>query len=734
MTAAALRGHLAGSPTSVDTAKKEAIAELPKKTPPDFTLPKPDAFLVVEVDELFRATTIVALRRMVDEVAKLEVVADLVWIESVPIFNRFGIPRPILPQHDAADEAFKKAEVGVLQHPLIRGQLVSDDAKTLLMPIQLDWINVESDTQCTELVLATARSAIEACGQDGIRVRLTGPVPLFVETNKALSRNHIKFQFIGYSLAFVITVFLFRGLMPVFIVGCVPAVGIFWTTGLLKLFGESTNLLTDVIMPVLIAMVGLTDGVHLMMHIRHCRAAGVDRVAAAADAIRVIGLACGLTSVTTAIGFGSLMLADAAFIQSFGRACMIGVTISFVAVVTVIPLLTATRLGKNIHRGHEHDLVGRNLNSSLWLLDLTVARPRMMSYIAILLTVGLSIPALSLRPDNKIKNALPSDSEIYDAMVHCDEAMGGIDFAYIIMRWPQHATNGEIYDFVEAVEKLVDSEPLLRYPLSIRNLLETFPGEGLSNEARMSFLDFLPPDLQSMLIVEERRQTLMTVRMADTGLAKYRPAFERLEREFEEVSHRHKGFSAHFAGATYYRARELYKVVSGLAKSLGAAAGIIFVVLTIAYRSIRIGLISIVPNMFPLVVTATVLRLTGGSLDFASACAFTVCLGIAVDDTIHFLTRFRQEQLKTPDQLEAVRTSFIGVGTALVTTTVILIVGFSTALTSNLPDHRMFAAMACATIGSALFGDLLFLPAMLIYFRPRRREWFEAASRDTDTL
>jgi predicted RND superfamily exporter protein len=237
----------------------------------------------------------------------------------------------------------------------------------------------------------------------------------------------------------------------------------------------------------------------------------------------------------------------------------------------------------------------------------------------------------------------------------------------------------------------------------------------------MSFLKLLPTDLKSMLYVEERRQTIMTVRMADTGIAKYRPVFDRLEQKFAELQTDHAGFAASFSGLTYFRARELYTVVSDLAKSLGTAALIIFIVLAFVYRSIRIGLISIIPNMFPLVVTATVLRLTGGSLDFASACAFTVCLGIAVDDTIHFLTRFRQEQLKTSDQLEAVRKSFIGVGTALVTTTVILVVGFSTALTSNLPDHRMFAAMACATISSALLGDLLFLPAMLVYFRPRRK-------------
>ncbi len=166
------------------------------------------------------------------------------------------------------------------------------------------------------------------------------------------------------------------------------------------------------------------------------------------------------------------------------------------------------------------------------------------------------------------------------------------------------------------------------------------------------------------------------------------------------------------------RSRDLYQVVVDLAKSLGVASVVIFVVITLVYRSLRIGLISIIPNVFPLVFTGTVLVMMGGALDFASVCAFTVCLGIAVDDTIHFLTRF--EKSEESSLADSIRSTYLGVGTAMVTTTVILVLGFGTALTSELPDHRMFAGMACATIAAALVGDLLFLPAMLVCFPAKK--------------
>ncbi|MFH1302986.1 MAG: MMPL family transporter, partial [Planctomycetota bacterium] len=124
-------------------------------------------------------------------------------------------------------------------------------------------------------------------------------------------------------------------------------------------------------------------------------------------------------------------------------------------------------------------------------------------------------------------------------------------------------------------------------------------------------------------------------------------------------------------------------------------------------------------NMFPLAVTGAFLVFTGQALEIVSVCAFTVCLGIAVDDTIHFLTRFREEQLLVDSDEEAIRRAFTGVGTALIMTTVILVAGFSTVVFSDMRDQRIFAIMSGLTIASALFGDLVFLPALLAQYAKR---------------
>ncbi|MFC1759633.1 hypothetical protein ACFL2H_12845, partial [Planctomycetota bacterium] len=181
LTGLAIWGHAAGGPSSEDQAAKNPAKSEPdaerKIPPPDFTLPKPDAYLVVQVENLFQDRTVAALRTMVAAVDDLEIVGDIMWVERVPLLNLLGVPRPIFPPDGSSDRSFEKSRAAVMKHPLIVGQLISEDCKTLLMPIQFDWINIESDEQCTDGILRTARNAITQSGETDIRVRLTGPSP-----------------------------------------------------------------------------------------------------------------------------------------------------------------------------------------------------------------------------------------------------------------------------------------------------------------------------------------------------------------------------------------------------------------------------------------------------------------------------------------------------------------------------------------------------------------------------
>ena len=498
--------------------------------------------------------------------------------------------------------------------------------------------------------------------------------------------------------------------------------GVFWTLGIFHYIGWDDNPFNSVVVPVLLCMVGFTDGVHMMVQIRKHRAAGLSAADAARKSIREVGLACWLTSFTTAIGFGSLVLAHHAVVREFGYCCVVGVLVTFVSVITVIPLLCSSPLGKHVHKGYGKNLIDQNLERITGVIDFVIRRYRMITWVAIVSTLALAAVTLLLRPDERITSNLSESTEPAIALAHIDKHFGGMETAEIGIRfYDMPSDSGEIMTVVGKVEEMLRQEPKLGHPLSIHSLLKALPGEGDPAE-RMSLLDLLPPQLKRAYFVPEDHSASVTFRLQDIGIAQYNDVFERVEARLTEIQQQHPDFVLSLQGNAPRRWRDLYRIVVDLAFSLGTASFIIFVVLAFVYRSVRIGLISIIPNTFPLAATGCVMYFAGLNLEIVSVCAFTVCLGIAVDDTIHFMTRFYEEDEITADRSLAIRRAFVGVGTALIMTTVVLIVAFSTALLSDARDFRIFAMMGILTIGCALFADLFFLPALLVRFAPDKNK------------
>jgi len=205
-------------------------------------------------------------------------------------------------------------------------------------------------------------------------------------------------------------------------------------------------------------------------------------------------------------------------------------------------------------------------------------------------------------------------------------------------------------------------------------------------------------------------------RIQDIGIAKYGPVFERVELALQQISKRHPKFSLRLDGDAVWRWRNIYQILTDLATSLGTASIVIWLILTIVYRSIRIGLISIVPNLFPLVATGAMLVFAGQYLELVTVCVFTICIGIAVDDTIHFLTRYVDELASGDEHRATIQRAFTGVGSALLMTTIVLVTGMMTAVFGDARDARLFGMMGSITIATALFADIVFLPALLSRF------------------
>jgi uncharacterized protein len=680
------------------------------------SLGRADTLLVVRSQQLFTYQGAEAMRDIVDSLEALETVESVSWMDTAPPLNIFGLPEPIVPRGKASPQRFAVAQEKAVNNPLVVGQYLSPDAETTLVMINFDWLFVREDADCTDRIVETARKALEAHPGVEMDLSITGPVPLRLMLVANRTANEFKFQMIAYSIILLMATILFRGLMAVVAVAAAPIMGVLWTMGLIRYFGLEDNPFSPVIVPILVSLVGFTDSVHMMVYVRKRMKLGEDPVAACRHALALVGLACFLTSLTTAIGMGSLSFAHHEVVREFGWACVIGVFVTWLSVMMAIPLFCRTPFGKTLSVGVDRAFIEKNLELFTGSVRSFLKYPRLVSICSIALLIVLMAIASTLRPDDRTSNSMPKGSPAQLTLAHLDQSMGGLDICRIEISWQGTDVYPEdVARLVTRVDEILDSEPLIGHPVSVSRLLAAMPGEDPPEE-KMSMVDLLPPPLKLSVFDPEARKATILFRVQDLGTARYKPVFERIEAQLDRLQEEHPNFVFEMAGGPIWKWRDLYQIVVDLVTSLGSASLIILVVLAIAFRSSRIGLISIVPNTLPLAAAAAWLVFIGQPLEMVSVCAFTICLGIAVDDTIHFLTRYREEQRGIGSRNEKIERAFHGVGTGLIMTTIVLVAGFCSVLTSETPEHRTFATMGAITLTVALLVDLFLLPALLSYF------------------
>ena len=596
-----------------------------------------DSVIVVESPDLFSPVGAQAMRAIVEDLEATDIVNDVVWMDEIPMLNIFSLPTPVLPHESASQQRFELAKQKALKHPFIKGQLLSTDCQTTLLLVTFDRFFIQDDQDVYTKIREIAEATQKRFPKFDAEFTVTGSLPIWVETRKSHTENHSNYQMIAYGMIGLMSLILFRGFAAVFVVALAPVLGVFWTLGFIRFFELDLNPFNDIVLPVLVSLIALTDGVHLMAEIRNLRAKGLAPREAAAEGVRRVGLACALTSITTAIGFGSLYLANHTMVQEFGASCVLGVLLSFLAVVTTIPLVCSTWLGKFVHLGREKSLIDKNLGKISGIVDYVILRKRTFAISAIVLTVVFVLVSLQLRPDERLSMLMPASSEAAIGLGKIDKAMNGVERASVDVSWSSEVEDGspEIVRVIQQVDEALRDEELIGHPLSILKLIESMPGDGPAVD-RMSMLELLPASLKRAFYVPETRQANVLFRVQDLGIATYDPVFRRVQEDLRSIQSEHPQFELALTGNAVWRWENLFQIVVDLATSLGTAVLIIFVVLALVYKSLRIGLISLVPNLFPLAVSGVYLYLTGQALEVVTVCAFTVCLGIAVDDTIHF--------------------------------------------------------------------------------------------------
>lgn len=674
-------------------------------------------YLMLRSDALFSRKSLGDLQQLTSDVRQIDGVEAVTSLtdERILVFDPF--PRPLIAADVSAldESALQRMRQAALSHSLVAGQLVDERGEYALVIVRLqgDALAI-SEIQPIDQQLDALAARYSATSS--LKVRVTGLPSIRVDAFTHVRQESVRFTVQCAVAAVIMAVLILRCWQMVVVVCAAALTGACWTVGTLGLVGEQITVLT-VVLPTLVITVGFTDAVHLVVDVRHSRAMGLAPTIAARDALRHLTVACGLTSLTTAVGFASLGVTRTQIVQRFGLACGMGAVVTFFAVIVIVPLLSSTWLGAGMlpaKRGQRVDALVSDWGGRL--IDHVLKQRWAITVVAILASAGMGYSVLQLQPENQISESLPDDSEALETLRLIDEKFGGILPSFVVVDWPKNAdlASAGFRAVLEDVHRACEESRAELKPFSVLNVMRAVPGGSLS---------LVPEQALRGLLRRDVRRAVVICRSQARGTAFYEKSFPDLVNRLHSLEQRHPGYRFQLTGSAVVASKNLGQMITDLATSLGLASVVIFVTLTIVFRSVRIGLICLIPNALPLLLTASLLVWTGESLRFAGVIVFCVCLGIAVDDTIHVVTRFQREFKQNGDVEAALRQTIRRVGSALIVTTLVLVVGFSVTLTSSVPSNRMFGLLSCTAIASALFGDLVVLPAMLACFvRPRKSQ------------
>lgn len=707
----------------------QADFELLEELFDDFGSDDNDCIILIESSQIFSNRGATLLKALSAEFKTIETIESVRSLSDVVVIKDFGSPpASILPAIGSSDKQFEAAYDQSLAHPLIGGHLLSSDGQSALIVVRIEG-NSPTIGELKPTVLAI-QDAIDRIPipDDFARVRLTGVPPIRYEIFSSIRRDSVRFMLIGTALAFIMATILFRRFWAVIAVATPPLLAAMWTVGLLGLLGEEFNVI-NTILPVLVMIVGFTDSVHLMFDVRHSLARGRSPIEAAKSAIEHLGVACALTSFTTAVGFASLMVTNVEVIQKLGMICGIGAVLAFVSTIIMVPLFASSRIGHLLavpnnpatNASALSRLQGWIRRASESAIDVIIARAAVVTALGILAVVVLSSLVARLEPNNRLTENIPDTNDSAQALFQVDENFGGTLPGFVVVDWDENLTldSDQVLGAIGEVQRLIEGQEGANHPLSILNLLQSMPGTDTDLKSRVPFLLLAPESVVNRFVRMDRRRATVAFFVPDKGTGVHEPTFRAIENKIADIENRYQGISLNLTGTVVVASRNINQMITDLAKSVGLATIVIFVTMTIVFRSWKLGLISMLPNAFPLLTTAAWLVLTGRPLELTSVIVFSICLGIAVDDTIHVINRFQRELRSGLDVPLAIKNAFIAVGSALATTTIILIVGFGSVAASEMPTSQLFAKLGMIAIFSALIGDLIILPAMLVSFLPR---------------
>jgi uncharacterized protein len=683
-----------------------------------------DVLVVVEGKDLLKRPQIEAFRRAIVDLQLADGVDGLVSMLSArgkP--DESGYAPPIVPDDLPEDDATYNDIIAKLKaNEIVAGKFLSDDGELALAVLALDRAAVaeQGAKQVIGNINATLAKELQPAG---LKSHLTGAPVMQLEIRNAVERDQIVYNGLGLLFGATIAVIFFKRVSLMLLAALPPVLAVLWSLGLLGWLDFKLNLFLNVMTPLVMVM-GFADSMQMVSAIRIRLREGDTKAQAVRFAVKVVGPACVLAHGVALLSFLALLISQSALIRAFGIAGAMAVCISYVAVILVLPLM-GLYLIRNEHKLARDRSPADRLMDGLgtlvgWIVDRVVRWPVLTTVVALASFLYLGQAYLQLEPRYRLADMVPDREQALDASEQIDKKLTGANPVHVMIEWK---TGESLYApgpiaVIAKAHAILEQEAGLGNVWSLESLRRWLKDAGDERiETVQRYVKVLPEHLVRRFIAKDESSVLVTGRLPDVDSSQILPVVKKVDQALEGLRKEHPEFTISVTGLPAIAARNSARMIEQLNEALPICVAFAAVLLALAFRSVFVGLVSLLPGFYPVVASGAILRWLDGGLEFFSVVALLVVFGLAIDSLIHFFNRLRLEEQKEPRADIAIRNARVLVGPAIILTTLVLAFGLGVTVFSDLPSLRIFGFVCGITLVASLLADLVFLPGLIMLVR-----------------
>lgn len=624
---------------------------------------------------------------------------------------------------DSIVDRFLKADsLRIFNHPTWIGTLISSDGRSLM--VQLSHDQKLSKVGCDSLAVAVKNLAEKWSYPSHIAGRAVAQ-KYYVDV---MQREVILFVSIGICIIIAFLWIAFHSIWGVAVPLLVVLLSGLWTLGIMELTGKSIDVMT-IVLPTIIFVVGISDVVHILSryyeelrnHQHHWKAVQL--------AFKEVGLATFLTTLTTAVGFLTLTTSSVKPIQDFGVYAAIGVGIAYLlafsllpAVMVLFPAPALTQTGRGV-------FWNKRLHRSFRFV---LRRGKLIALAtAVLLMLGIS-GASKIEVNNVLLEDLSEEDPFRQEFEFFEKHFAGVRPFELSV---QLRDSSDVYD-LETQTTLSEITSYLNETYGVGSIVSS--DRILSQLNRWNNGDaqqahHLPKDQRGLTrivqglnrfgeesalqsVVNADTKTLRVFgKLPDAGAQHFKKKNDEFYKWFEST-HPQSNLDLRVTGTAQLIDLNIGSLASDMIQGLSLAFLIVALIAGLMFRSLAMIFIVLLPNMIPLLLIAGIMGWTGIDLKLSTSIIFTIAFGIAVDDTIHFISKLRIQLAKGHTLPYAIKRSFLGAGKAIIITSIILCGGFITLAGSSFLGTFYIGVLISLTLLFAVLADLFVLPWLILLF------------------